>query len=404
LQNEYRAIEDKNSEEAKQIKANIDNIVSPKSRSGGSDEKKWAFEVMRTSTAKPEDVDPKDVILAEKILGLDKPKIDKREMWAGDELGASIELFGTADASNQTPEQRKQVRLLAQQIRATNAANSRAPKEPKEPNQPAVDVTEYPLIAQQLGVPFVASPYKGVNDKILAKIDDDIFLSYIVIDRELETSLVSDLVFYYKSESNLPEIQKIVDGVNKCMVDFCEEDSYNLNTISLTNTGLEIEPLSISYDFESFDLYYSNNTLKSLNKSIKKIKKNNRGLVILNGERGVGKTSAIKYIADNLDRIVIFIPNSLLEHTLNNSDFRKFLKKYSKPVLVLDDCEMIFNDYFSKSNMLVNNLLQIVDGLIYDDVTILAIFNVEMPVTFKFSKSKFLPLIKLNVAIPDTSS
>lgn len=216
-----------------------------------------------------------------------------------------------------------------------------------------------------------------INDKILSKIDDDIFLSYIVIDRELETSLVSDLVFYYKSESNLPEIQKIVDGVNKCMVDFCEEDSYNLNTISLTNTGLEIEPLSISYDFESFDLYYSNNTLKSLNKSIKKIKKNNRGLVILNGERGVGKTSAIKYIADNLDRIVIFIPNSLLEHTLNNSDFRKFLKKYSKPVLVLDDCEMIFNDYFSKSNMLVNNLLQIVDGLIYDDVTILAIFNVE---------------------------
>ena len=168
LQNEYRAIEDKNSEEAKQIKANIDNIVSPKSRSGGSDEKKWAFEVMRASTAKPEDVDPKDVILAEKILGLDKPRIDKREMWTNAEAGASIELFGTADASNQTPEQRKQVRALAQKYRAEEAANNRAPKEPKEPKQPAVDVTEYPLIAQQLGVPFVASPYKGVNDKTAA--------------------------------------------------------------------------------------------------------------------------------------------------------------------------------------------------------------------------------------------
>lgn len=216
-----------------------------------------------------------------------------------------------------------------------------------------------------------------INDKILARLSNEIYLAYIVIDRELDTSLVSDLVFYYKSEANLPEIQKILDGINKCMIDFCEEESQNLNTLSLSNSGLEIEPLSIDYDSDNFELYFNNKTIKSLNKSIKKIKKSERGLVILNGERGVGKTSTIKYIADNLDRIVIFIPNSLLEHTINNSDFRKFLRKYTKPVLVLDDCEMIFNDYFSKSNMIVNNLLQIVDGLIYDDVTVITIFNVD---------------------------
>jgi hypothetical protein len=216
-----------------------------------------------------------------------------------------------------------------------------------------------------------------INDKILAKLSDDIYLAYIVIDRELDTSLVSDIVFYYKSEKNLPEIQNIVDGINKCMIDFCEEESKNLNTLSLSSSGLEIEPLSLDYDFDNFELYFNNKTIKNLNKTIKKVKKNERGLVLLYGERGVGKTSTIKYIADNLDRIVIFIPNSLIEHTINNSDFRKFLRKYSKPVLVLDDCEMIFNDYFSKSNMIVNNLLQIVDGLIYDDVTVVAIFNVE---------------------------
>lgn len=216
-----------------------------------------------------------------------------------------------------------------------------------------------------------------INDKILAKISNEIYLAYIVIDRELDTSLVSDIVFYYKSEESLPEIQKIVDGINKCMIDFCEEESQNLNTLSLTSTGLEIEPISIDCDFDNFDLYFNSKTVKSLNKSIKKIKKSDRGLVILSGERGVGKTSSIKYIADNLDRIVVFIPNSLIEHTINNSDFRKFLRKYTKPVLILDDCEMIFNDYFSKSNMIVNNLLQIVDGLIYDDVTIITIFNID---------------------------
>lgn len=216
-----------------------------------------------------------------------------------------------------------------------------------------------------------------INDKILSKLSDDVYLAYIVIDRELDTSLVSDIVFYYKYEENLPVIQKVIDGINKCMIDFCEEESKNLNTLSLSSSGLEIEPLSLDYDSDNFELYFNNKTIKILNKTIKKIKKSERGLVILNGERGVGKTSSIKYIADNLDRIVIFIPNSLIEQTINNSDFRKFLRKYSKPVLVLDDCEMIFNDYFSKSNMIVNNLLQIVDGLIYDDVTVVAIFNVD---------------------------
>jgi hypothetical protein len=69
----------------------------------------------------------------------------------------------------------------------------------------------------------------------------------------------------------------------------------------------------------------------------------------------------------------------MLEHTINNPDFRKFIKKYNKVLLVLDDCEMSFNEYFVKSNFIVNNLLQLVDGFLSDsiDLSIVAIFNVE---------------------------
>jgi hypothetical protein len=216
-----------------------------------------------------------------------------------------------------------------------------------------------------------------INDKILSKIGDEIYLSYVIMDREIDSSFVGDLIFYYKSEKNLDYVQEIVNGISKYVIDFSEEESFNLNTISLTPNGLEIEPISIDYDFENFEIFYNNKTIKSLNKTIKKIKKSQRGLVILNGEKGVGKTSTIKYIADSIDRVVIFIPNTLIEQTINNPDFRKFLKKYTKPVLVLDDCEMIFNEYFTKSNMIVNNLLQIIDGFIFDDVTIITIFNVD---------------------------
>jgi hypothetical protein len=56
----------------------------------------------------------------------------------------------------------------------------------------------------------------------------------------------------------------------------------------------------------------------------------------------------------------------MLELTLNSPEFRTFLKKYPKPIVILDDCEMIFNELFSKSNIYVNNILQMVDGLLSD--------------------------------------
>jgi Cdc6-like AAA superfamily ATPase len=133
------------------------------------------------------------------------------------------------------------------------------------------------------------------------------------------------------------------------------------------------------FDVDNFDLFYTKETSKDINKLVKEIKKNNKGLSILYGERGTGKTSVINYFASKLDRIVIFIPNNMIEHTINNPEFRKFLKRYSKPVIVIDDCEMMFHEYFTKSNMFVNNLLQMVDGFLSDsmEVNVVAIFNVD---------------------------
>ena len=144
--------------------------------------------------------------------------------------------------------------------------------------------------------------------------------------------------------------------------------------------GLEIEPVDPSdIDIDNFDMFYSKKTSKEINKLVKDIKKSTKGLSILHGERGTGKTSVINYLASKLDRIVIFIPNSMIEHTISSSEFRKFLKRYSKPVIIIDDCEMLLNDAFSKSNMFVNNLMQMVDGFLSDSIeaNIIAIFNVD---------------------------
>jgi hypothetical protein len=218
-----------------------------------------------------------------------------------------------------------------------------------------------------------------INEKAFSKINDDIYCSFIVIDKNLDTSIVSELTFFFSNKEIFEEIQGIIEELNSCLLDFCEEHANNLNTISIGQNGVEIEPIETEFDIDSFDLYYSKKTTKEINKLLKEIKKSKKGLSILYGERGTGKTSVINYLAHKLDRIVIFIPNNMIESTINSPDFRKFLKRYDRPVIVIDDCEMLLSEYFTKSNLFSNNLLQMIDGLLSDSIetNVITIFNVE---------------------------
>lgn len=218
-----------------------------------------------------------------------------------------------------------------------------------------------------------------INDKILIKINDDIYCSYTLIDRLHENSIISEITFYYKTEDNQTYIHELIEKLNDCMISF-EENEYNMvNTISLNSNNIDLEPVDSSIDVDNFDIYYSKNTFKKVKKAIKEVKKSNKGLTILYGERGLGKTSLIKYIASKVDRIVIYIPNNLIEHTINNPEFRKILKRHIKPIIIIDDCEVIFSEYYSKSNLTTTNLLQIVDGFLSDslEANIFTIFNVK---------------------------
>ena len=163
-------------------------------------------------------------------------------------------------------------------------------------------------------------------------------------------------------------------------MDYEEDDSNKLNTIGLSLNGLEIEPISLhNIDLDNVDNYYNSDTFRRVEKAVKQIKKADKGLTVLYGERGSGKTSIINYISSKLDRIVIFIPNNMIDHTINNPEFRKFIKKYDKPVLVLDDCEIAFTDNYGRPNVFTSNLLQMIDGFLSDSINcnIVTIFNID---------------------------
>jgi hypothetical protein len=218
-----------------------------------------------------------------------------------------------------------------------------------------------------------------INERIILKINNNIIISYIVIDRDQEHSVTSELTAFFKDDNDRDIIDEVLDRLRRHIISYEEED-FKLNVITYSNTsGLDIEPIINKLTKESFDYYYSHKTKKSINRLVKRLKDNNRGLGIMWGERGTGKTSAISYISSKLDRTFIYIPNNMIEHTIGNPELGNFLKRFNHPVLLVDDCEMIFSDMFSRSNIITSSLLQLVDGVLSDvnNISILMIFNTD---------------------------
>lgn len=217
-----------------------------------------------------------------------------------------------------------------------------------------------------------------INDKLLLKSTESIYISYIAVDKLTESAVISDITIYYSSSEDADEVNEIIKSVSEYQVIDDLEEGHNLNVVSLSNNSIELEEIKYDdIDIDNIEEYYSKQTFKDLSKWLKKSKKQQSGLSILYGKRGTGKSSAIKYLATKLDRNLIFVPNNLVDLTINSSDFSKFLRKHENPILILDDCEMIFNEFFTKSNIIANNLMQLVDGLLSNKLSIITIFNVE---------------------------
>jgi hypothetical protein len=220
-----------------------------------------------------------------------------------------------------------------------------------------------------------------LNKKNFTKLSEDVFLTYTSFDSDLDDSFVNDIFLYFnKKGSDL--VSEFVDKLNDLNVEVDTDDTKegNLYSLSFEGTGFETKSLNLrNVDLDNIDLYYNDHTIKSVNKLIKTVNKNKKGLTIIHGERGVGKTSLLKYLSQKISKKFIFIPCSCFETTIINPDFRNFLSKNTDSVIILDDVDIYFSEIYSKSNIFTNNVLQLVDGLDSDEfnLNIISVLNVS---------------------------
>ena len=108
-------------------------------------------------------------------------------------------------------------------------------------------------------------------------------------------------------------------------------------------------------------------------------KKNDKGLVLLHGKPGTGKTSYIRYLISSLKKNVIFLPPNMAG-AITNPDLISILIDNPNSIFVIEDAENIVIDRSRNGRSPVSALLNISDGLLSDclNIQIICSFNTDI--------------------------
>ena len=152
---------------------------------------------------------------------------------------------------------------------------------------------------------------------------------------------------------------------------------FEINIITQTSYGMELKALPIAQTSLDISLYY-NDCFKPIDELIQQrlSQKNDKGIVLLHGLPGTGKTTYLRYLIGKLNKRILFM-SPAIAGSLTNPEFIELLLDNPNCVLVIEDAENIIMDRKFNSNSAVANLLNIGDGLLSDclNVQIICTFN-----------------------------
>jgi hypothetical protein len=160
-----------------------------------------------------------------------------------------------------------------------------------------------------------------------------------------------------------------------------KEVEHEMNIITVNAGSLDLKALTIKPQPLDISLYY-NDDFQMVNDIIKNRlnKENDKGIILLHGLPGTGKTTYLRHLIGSIKKRVLFVSPGVAAN-LMNPEFMDLLIDNPNSVLVIEDAENIIMDRKYNSDSSVSNLLNISDGLLSDCLNVQIICTFNSPLT-----------------------
>ena len=222
--------------------------------------------------------------------------------------------------------------------------------------------------------------YDKVYFKSRKKVDiDDIFF-FLYEDLMVDFDTANGRVRCLFRNTDTVKIEEILAGVEKFKT---RKRKFNKPEVSLlvhSKHGLSSKSMEITRPKLSIENNY-NSDFKEIHQTILKrlSKKNDKGLVLLHGKPGTGKTSYIRYLIASLKKEVIFLPPNMAS-AITNPNLIAVLIDNPNSIFVIEDAENIVVDREQNGASPVSALLNLSDGLLSDclNIQIICSFNTDI--------------------------
>lgn len=160
-------------------------------------------------------------------------------------------------------------------------------------------------------------------------------------------------------------------------------ESNNICLVIQTHHGYDTETFDLPKQKIDIELNYGSEFVPVHKKILNELnKQKGKGLVLLHGDPGTGKTHYLKFLASKIkDKKVLFIPPFLADF-ITSPQMIPFLTENSNSVLFIEDAERVITDRKENGSNGVSNILNITDGILSD------ILNIQIVATFNMDKQR----------------
>ena len=198
-------------------------------------------------------------------------------------------------------------------------------------------------------------------------------------DLIIEFSMSSYFVLFLFRQTDVAKVQEIIDSIKQFKM---KKDKLKpeISIVVDMGDGLELKTLRLKKPLLNISDNYNDDFSDIHHIILKKLtKKKEKGMVLLYGKPGTGKTSYIRYLIMSLKKEVIFLPTSIATG-MTNPRFIGFLSSYPNSVFVIEDAEMLLSARDNNGNSTVAALLNLTDGLLSDclNIQVICSFNTDI--------------------------